>query len=890
MWYRMLLRLYPARFRRRHGEEMARLYGELARATRAQGWTARVSFALRLVRDLLRSVVAEHVRAFRMRSLPRSESMVSRWFRVAVIAVIQDVRFATRAYLRTPAFTLAALVTIAIGIGGVTTMFGVVDAVLLRPLPYPGEGTLVQVGLRFGDVESGSTAPADYHDLLERSRTLESVAVSRLQWMDATGEAGPERLDAAGVSHAFFEVLGVLPAQGQGFRPEDDHRSGDAAVVLSHGLWQQRYGGARDVLGRTITLNDAPYTIIGVMPAGFHGPEAIYHAAVELWFPLGRIADPLDQRGDAFMQMIARVRPGMEIAAARVELSAIGERLGEEHPEAGARVFWMQELRERTVRDAGALLWILLGAVALLLVIACVNVANLLLVRAGERTREVAVRSALGAGRGRVARQLLTESALLSLAGGTAGVVLASAGIALFSRFGPADIPRLAEVSLDVRVLGFAIAISLVTGLLFGLMPALQAARSDIVTRLRESGPGVSEGRRGQRARGAFVALQSALAFVLLAGAGLLVNAYFRLATVERGFDVDDVVWVDVDLPGRNYENADARMQFYRQMMGRVRALPGVQAAGAIHGMPLDNNRSLTTMLPEGHVLADPERPPRLPFHPVLPGYFEAMGIALLEGRDVTDDDAAGGPRVAVVSATFAARFWPGERAVGRRFRFSDITSDDSWVTVIGVAGDVRHHGLAEPPEAMVYIPFAQYPRTWVALTVKHDGPAQAVLRSLRETIWALDPTLPLDDFGTMRQRMAGSLGEERFRTWLLAAFAGVALLLTCVGLYGTMAQLVRSRRREMGIRLALGAAARDVRRLVVARGMAITALGLALGITAALVATRTIAAFLFGVSATDPLTFIAGTLLLGGVAFLACWVPACRAGAVDPARTLREE
>ncbi len=808
---------------------------------------------------------------------------------MGVSGLLQDVRFAARAFLRAPLFTLTALVTIAIGVGAVTTMFGVVDAILLRPLPYRGEGVLVQVGLRFGTVQVSSTGPADYFDLVERSRTLSDVAVSRLQPMDLSAGGEPVRLAAAGVSHRFFDVLGAVPVLGRGFLPGDDRRTGDAVVVLSHGLWQGRFGGDGDVLGRTLALNDQPYTVIGVMPAGFRGPEAIFQDDVELWFPLGRIADPLDERGDAFLQMIARGRLETDVAAIEAELRDIGAQLGVEYPAVGERRFWVADLRERTLRDAGLLLWLLLAAVTLLLVIACVNVAGLLLVRAGERSREIAVRSALGAGRARVARQLLTESVLLSCAGGLGGALLARAGIALFRGFAPADIPRLAEVGLDVRVLAFALATSILTGLVFGLAPALQAVRADIATRLRAGELAARRGLFGHRARSAFVAAQAALALVLLTGAGLIVNAYVRLSTVAPGFEPNGVAWVDVELPDRRYPSADARLSFFQTLLDRVRAIPGVQAAGAIHGMPLDGNRSLTTMLPEDFVAEDPERPPRLPFHSVLPGYFHALGIPILDGRDVTDADGPGGLRVAVVSATFARRFWSGERAVGKRFRFGDIARDDSWVTVVGVAGDVRHHGLAQEPEAMVYVPYAQVPRALLALVVRHDPAAATVLPTLRETIWSYDASLPLDDFGTLRQRLRGSLAEERFRTWLLAGFAAVALLLSCIGLYGAMSQFVRARRRELGIRVALGAERHDLRRLVVGHGLRILAFGLLLGLGASLAATRTLSAFLFGIASTDPLTYALGCGTLAVAALIACWIPARRAAVVDPARTLRD-
>jgi predicted permease len=570
-----------------------------------------------------------------------------------------------------------------------------------------------------------------------------------------------------------------------------------------------------------------------------------------------------------------------------VELRAIGEQLGEEHPEVGERAYWVADLRDRTIGDAGRLLWILLGAVALLLVIACVNVANLFLVRATERMGELALRAALGAGSGRIARQLLTESVLLGAAGGAAGAVLAWVGVALFRRFAPPEVPRLAELAFDVRVLLFACAVSVATGIGFGLVPALRLSRGDIADRLRDRGRGSTGAVAGHRLRAAFVAGQMAIALVLLTGAALLINGFARLASVDPGFDTRGVAWLNVDLPSRRYPEAATRAAVFDRALEQVRALPGVRAAGAIHGLPLDGNRSLATVLPEGWVPTDAAEPPRVAFHSVLPGFFGALGIPLIAGRDVAESDRAG-PPVVVVSAALARRFWPGESALGRRLRFGDESAP--WITIVGVAGDTRHYGLAEEPEPIVYLHYARVPRNWLAIAVRHDGPAAPILDAMRQAVWSIDPDLPLDRFGTLRDVAAASLVEPRFRTAVLSFYAAIALALTFVGLYGTMTYLVRARRRELGIRLALGAATRDVYRLVLSRGLRIAAAGIGAGLLAAFLATRVLASFLFGIGTSDPATYAAGSAFLAAVALLACWIPARRAAGLDPVRTLRAD
>jgi predicted permease len=534
----------------------------------------------------------------------------------------------------------------------------------------------------------------------------------------------------------------------------------------------------------------------------------------------------------------------------------------------------------------GFRLYVLLGAVGFLLLIACANVANLFLVRATDRTREIAVRSAIGAGRLRIAAQLLTESLAMALAGGLLGAAGAWAGLRAFKALSPGDVPRLAEVSLDIRVLSFALALSIATGLLFGLAPALYGTRTRLTAVLKEGGA-VSAGRGRNTVRATLAVAQVAVALVLLAGAGLLINSLVRLGRVDPGFDAAGVVWIDVEVPDR-LEDASDRALFFADVQQRLRALPGVRSVGAIHGLPLDRNRTLTTVLPEGYDRRGEGSVPRAPFFSVTPGYFSTLGIPL-RGRDFSSADRADASPVVIVNEAFARRFWPDGSALGRRIRAGDPETAP-WATIVGVAADVRHYGLAQDVEPMFYNPVAQVPRTWLAFTIRHDGAAAAMLPAVRAALWEMEPAMPLDDFGTLEGQIRESIVEPRFYTAILAAFGLAAATLAFIGLYGTLAYTVRLRSREMGIRVALGAAARDVRRLVVGQGLRLALIGIALGTVGALAASRVLSAFVFGVTPRDPATFTAVALAMLGIAAVACWAPARRAAALDPIRTLRGE
>jgi putative ABC transport system permease protein len=803
--------------------------------------------------------------------------------------MFQDVAYAGRVLRKHPAFTCTVAVTLALGIGATTTMFSVLDAVVLRALPYRDPGALVQIGARFGQVQVGSISAPDFDDLSARLHTLSGIAAARSRTADVTGDGPPRRLHAAAVSSSFFDVLGVAPAQGVAFRPEHDRPGAPAIAIVSHTLWRDHFAADPAVVGRTLAIGGVPHAVVGVMPADFRTPDVVADEAVDLWLPLGSARKPVEDRDDASLAAIGRLARHATIAAAETEIGRAQQDLAREYPASAGRHFWIAALHERTVGAAGRQLWLMFGAVALLLAIAIANVANLFLVRATSRAREMAIRAAMGASRGRIFRQLIAESLLFSLAGGALGSALSYAGVAGIRAFGPADLPRLHQVSIDPRVLAFAFLLSVIAGLAFGLVPAIDATRAGLASGLRDAAASVTTGRPRLRLRSALVVAQTTIAVMLVAGASLLARSWVRLGAVEPGFDPRDVGWAEVALPPGAYATAPARLAFFDDLVARLRSLPGVVSVGGIEGRPLGGGNSVVTVLAETDA-PDPESATRVPMHVVAPGYFETMKIPVIDGRSVRDDDRAGAPRVVVVSRTFASTFWPGDRAVGRRMWIGRVALDAPLFTVAGVVDDVRQYGLAEPPQPMVYRPLGQAPRATLSVMVRHDGRREAeIAQSMRQAVWAIDSALPVDRLGTMSRQVRTSIAEPAFRALALSTFARVAAALALVGLYGTLSWIARARRRELGIRVVLGAAASDVSRLVIARGLMMAGAGIAVGTAAALAMSRLLASLLFGVSSTDLATFAGVAAAMSLAALVACWLPARRAAAVDPVEILRE-
>ena len=875
--YALLLRLLPGRLRDEHGEELLEAYRDRSIEPRHRGPLGRLRLWTLLLTDLPRA--AALVRRPRD-PRPRGDGPMT--------ALAQDVRFAARSFRRRPGFALAALATLTLGVGAGTAVFSVVDGIVLRPLPYPEADRLVVVGTTDGASDRAfSSSPVDVRDWAERSRTLEALAASRLERRILRGDGEPEEVMGAGVSAAYFDVLGVRPALGRPFTAAEDRPGVEGVAVLSHAFWTRRFGGDLGTLGRTLRLDGEPFTVVGIMGPGFHPPEAVHHGDVEVWYPIQRVQDDLTERGNFFVQALGRLTPGATVEAAREELEAIGRALSAETPEVGLRWPMPEPMRDRTVGEVGPRLLLLGGAVGLLLLIACANVANLFLLRASERAREMAVRSALGAGRGRLSRQLVTESVVLCGAAGLLALGVAEGAVRAFRAYGPGDLPRLSEVGVDYRVLAFGMALSLVTGIVFGLLPSRSVARARPAGTLREGAAGAGGGRAGLR--GGLVVAQTAVALVLLVGAGLLVHSFVRLVGVEPGFEAEGVAWMTVRLDGDAYPTDEERSAFFAALLRDVEALPGVRAAGGTNILPLSPSRNQTWARPEGLEVPEGEEPPLVSWHQVLPGTFEALGIPVLRGRGFTPRDDATAPSVVAVNESLARTFWPERDALGRRVAMGS-GPDPRWATVVAVVGDVRQRGLAAEPTPELYVPFLALPRTAASLVARTDGGPAGLLPAMRERAQELDPSLPLDDYGTLADHVRASVTAPRFYAGLLAAFAALALLLAVVGVYGTTAYAVAQRRHEVGVRMALGARGRDVSALLVRRGARLTALGLALGLGGALLATRVLEDFVYGVTPTDPATLAAVTATLGGLGLLAAWLPARRAARQDPARTLRSE
>jgi putative ABC transport system permease protein len=827
-------------------------------------------------------------------------------------ALIQDIRYATRRLIRSPGFTLVAIVTLALGIGANTAVFSVINAVLLTPPPFVHPEQLMLLRVARASEGSGGLpfSYPTYADLRERSKAFEEMGA----WMpfgnfafSLTGEGEPERVSYSMGTASLFDVLRVRPTQGRLFtRAEDTWGSGQRVVLLSDGLWKRRFAGDPSVVGKSMTLDGNPYTVVGVLPREFAFVN--FPRAPDLWLPMA--LDPGQgrryARGVSYLGVIGRLRAGTPVTAAVEEVKRIGDQIAAENPgfdeESAIR---LQPLSEAAVGSLRTALAALLAAVALVLLIACANVANLLLARATAREREIAIRSALGEGRRRLARSLLTESALLGLVGGVVGIGLAAWGVSLFATmpiFGPSAPMRPYMVSaeaihLDWRVLAFTLMVSILTGLVFGALPAFQIARSNLQQAVKA---GASAERK--RAREILVVSEIALSVVLLASAGVLVRSLVRLSNVDPGFRADQVLAIDLSLPPSKYPDAERLRVFFDQLLGRVAGLPGVQHVGVVDQPPLGGPVQSTDYRVEGQAPPAPGTQRGMPYSVVTPDYFRTMGIEVRSGRGLEPSDDANGARVAVVNEAIARRVWAGENPIGKRLTLSvealrvgprgEVSWD--WTVasreVVGVVAAVRHEALSEDPTPETYLPFAQTPVRVVTLVVRSGVEPSQLAASVRREVQAIDPTQPISRVRTMDDVVKTSIGAPRFRTILFAIFAGLAVTLAVVGIYGVTAYSVTQRTREIGIRMAMGAKAGDIRELVVLGGLRLTVLGVLIGIAGALVATRLLTTLLFETKATDPLTFVVVSLLLAAVTAIACYLPARRAARVDPVVALRSE
>ncbi len=816
--------------------------------------------------------------------------------------VFQDLRDGVRALVRRPGFTLIAVLTLGLGIGANTAIFSVVNGVLLRPLAYRESErivTLLQEGRQ-------PVSPANFLDLRATSRSFAEIAAAEAWGGVLTGNERPEVIGGLRMGEGLFPLLGVEPLLGRMLQPEDYQPGKDHVLVLSHKLWQRTFGGDPKILGKNLRLSGESYTVVGVMPSQFQFPP-FWATRAEMWTPL-ELSNRATSRDASSLRLFARLKPGATLEQAKVEMETISKQLAAAYPETNTgldiRVDW---LNEKVVGNVRLALLVLSAAVGLVLLIACANVACLLLARSSVRQRETAVRLALGATRWRIMRQLLTESLLISICGGIAGTLLAVWGVEWMTAILAGNssgfslrLPRLSEIRVDTAALTFTFVVSLLTGVVFGLAPALATSRLDLNDTLREGGRGMAGGRR--RLREALVVAELALALVLLIGAGLLVNSFIKLRAVDPGFNPRNVLTATISLAGASQYTGPARETLYRNLIDRIAALPGVESASAINHLPLAGDTWGTTMTIEGRPLPPPGREVRAIFRVSRPGYFRTMGVAMIAGRDFNQGDAPDSPGVVILNQTLARQHWPSENPLGKRITLDDpreTTRAPQWLTVVGIAKDVKQDNWTDQPLDEIYLPFQQSrsfysstagPFTSMTLVVRTVVEPRSLATALPETVRRLDPNLPVSNLISLEQVIADTLWQPRFNLQLIGLFAGVALALAAIGLYGVMSYTVSLRTHEVGIRMALGAQRYDVLKLVLAGGLRLALLGVGFGLVASVMLTRLMTRLLFEVSATDLSIFAAIAALLVLVALVACWIPARRASKVDPIIALRYE
>jgi putative ABC transport system permease protein len=806
----------------------------------------------------------------------------------------QDLRYGARMLVKQPGFTLIAVLTLALGIGANTAIFSVVYHVLLKPLPYQDSEQLVWVWGEQAARKQTPHTPADFLDYQRRNQSFAQMAAYRNMSFSLGGagqSAQPERVDGRIVSANYFVLLGVAPRLGRSFAPEDGQAGAARLVLLSHRYWQQRFGGEAGIVGQSLTLSGEPATIVGVMPPDFREP------GVDLWtnprlivpdFATNLRDDLTSMRRNPYLSVMARLKPGVTLPQAQADMDAITAGMRQEYPDLyGSKGVRLIALHEFVVGDTKPALLLLFGAVGLVLLIVCANVANLTMARAATRTKEFALRVALGAGRGRLIRQLLTESVLLAFAGGICGLGLATWGLNLLVALSPEAVPRLAEIRLGWRVLSFALGASLLTGIVFGVLPALTSARVNLNETLKEGGRGAVAGV-SQRTRGALVAAEVALALVVLVSAGLLVKSFWRLQQVNPGFDATRLTTMLVWPTEEKYAEVAASRAFIRELNERLEKLPGTEGVAISNDLPIRGRDSSTYPVVEGRPLPKPGEGILVGRHTVNAAYFQAMKIPLLRGRALTERDDENAPLAVVINESAANALWPGEDALGKRMKLARLAT--AWAEVVGIVGEVKHDGLHHDAGPHLYLSNLQFPWPTLRIAVRSTLDAAAVVTAVRGVVQSLDPLQPVSDVKTMANVLADANAGRQLSLVLFALFAFIALLLACIGIYGVTAYSVSRRTRELGIRMALGAQRRDVSGLVIRQGMKPVLIGIVIGLSSAFFLTRWMSSLLFRVSANDPLTFAGIALLLVAIALLACYVPARRATKVDPMIALRSE
>jgi putative ABC transport system permease protein len=811
--------------------------------------------------------------------------------------LVSDLRHGLRTLVRNPGFSTIAILLLALGIGANTAIFSVVDAVLLRPLPYQDSSRIMQIwhvppAKSFPGMTLFSVSPANYLDWQRQNHSFEEMAAYGGTNFNVGGKERPEAIQGAAVAPGFFSILGVHPLLGRTFSQEEDHPGQGHVVVLGYALWRDHFGADPGILGRSIVLNGETYSVIGVMSPNFRFPSF-----AQLWTPLAWTDEKRAVRGNHNYLVIGRLQSGVDVRAAQAEMSAISTRLEQLYPEDdkgwGATI---RPLREQLVGDVRPALLVLLGAVAFVLLIACANVANLVLGKILARKKEIAIRSALGATRAAILRQVLAETVLLSLAGGALGLFLASFGTTLIVKFLADRLPRFTEIALDVPVLAFAVFLALFAGIVAGLLPALRFTKTDVNEALKQ-GQSRGSSDSGSKTRGLLVVSEVALSLVLLIGAGLMVRTLWQLSNIQPGFDPQGVLTMSVSVPANIFATPSAQVAFFERVLQQVRTTPGVESAGAIDDLPMGNGGSHQPVAIEGQPVVPMADQPEVDVRLVSPGYLRTMRVPLLRGRDLTDSDVAGRTPTVLISESMARRFWPNENPLGKHLTLTFYP--DAVREIVGVVGDVKLDSLDENrPVATVYWPldqiFASPSEPWrsfgMSLTVRLSVDPMAAASAVTSAVHQVDPEAPVIDVISMNELISRSLSPQRSNMLLLAAFAGLALLLTAVGIYSVLSYAVRRRVREIGIRMALGASHSDVLRMVVADGMKPILLGVGIGFAVALALGRVVSSLIYGVLPTDPLTFAAVALLLVAVGLLATAVPAYRATSVEPIRTLRDD
>lgn len=896
--YRSALGLYPRWFRNRFGRQMGEMFDDaLADRTRSGRWSI-AFFCLKTMRDLVLNVPAAHLR--RVPSQRTGDASHRR--NHLMDSFFSDIRYALRSLIKNPLFATVAIVTLGFGIGANSAIFTVVNGVLMRPLPYADQDELLVMWTQFPDQNNlvFPVSPAEFLDYRSESEALAQVGAYGSGSATITGDGSAERVAATTATRDLFEVLGVQPTIGRIYSEEEDAPGGPRVVLISHAFWSTRFGADPGIVGSaSIVANGRDYTVIGVMPREFTPPSvdpAIYFPAR---FDRGSITD----RSGHWLNIVARLAPGHTLQSASVEMETILRRWEEVYADQHStnttnHPMFLISLEDQLFGDIRPTMWILLASVGMVLLLACANVANLLLARAETRVREMGVRSAIGAPRGRLIRQLLTESVVLAIAGGAVGLLLTVVGTKLLLALEPGNVPRLDEVSLDWRVMGFTAAVSMLTGFVFGLAPAWKTSRVDVSGQLRSTQRSGTAGRDSRRTLSVLVVAQTALAIVLLVGSGLLIKSFVLLQRVDPGFDADHSIGLNVSLAPVAYPERSDVVGFYDALLERIEAIPGVTSAAAARGVPMRNGIGSERFLVEGRPSpTDRQEPPGADFQAATPGYFATMSIPVIRGREFAHADLAGGVGVVLINEAVARMHFPGEDPIGQRILALFAGPDSEWLTIVGIVGDVRQRGLDQEPRPELYLPFAQIPENWAlgvirssGLVVRTELEPETLAPAVREIVRQLDPNVPITNVATLSAAVSDSVSSQRFVTLLLGIFAAVALVISAVGVYGVISFTVARRRQEIGIRIALGAEPARVRSSVLWNGLTLAAIGTTVGTAAAFFGSRMLESLVYGISVRDVTVFAGASLTLLLVAAVASLVPAHRASTTDPITSLRTD